>query len=148
MKVILLQDVKGTGKKGDLIEAADGHARNYLIPKKLGIEATKANMTELEQKHKSEERKRVAELEAARALGDSLKDKVIKVHVKAGENGRMFGSVTNKEIAAAISSQTGIEIDRKRIVLADAIKATGEKQIEIKLHTDVTVKVTVDVTAS
>lgn len=145
MKVILLQDIKGVGKKGQLLDASDGHAKNYLIPRKMAIEASKANLNELEQKKKSEENKRQHELEKAQALAASLQESAIRVSVKTGENGKLFGSVTSKEIASALLSQAGINLDRKKINLSEPIKSTGEKQVEIKLHPQVTAKVTVQV---
>lgn len=145
MKVILLQDIKGVGKKGQLLDASDGHAKNYLIPRKMAMEASKANLNELEQKKKSEESKRQRELEKAQALAKSLQESAIRVSVKTGENGKLFGSVTSKEIASALLSQAGIDLDRKKIHLPEPIKAIGEKQVEIKLHSQVAAKITVQV---
>ena len=145
MKVILLQDVKGTGKKGDLIDASDGHANNFLLPRKLAVEATKAHMSELENKKKAEEARRQRELLDAQELAKKLTDKPVRVSVKAGENGKVFGSVTSKEIAAAIEEQLGLAIDKKRIVVEEAIKILGEKKVDIKLHSQVTAKVTLEI---
>ncbi len=145
MKLILLEDVKGVGKKGDVINKSDGYALNFLIPKKLAVEATKSNINDLELKKKSEERKRKEELEEAKRLGDELKDKIVKVSVKAGENGKVFGSVTNKEIAAALLEQTGIEIDKKKIVIDEPIKIVGRRIVKVKLHAKVTVEMTVEI---
>lgn len=138
MKVILLQDVKGVGKKDQVIEAADGYVRNFLVPKKLAVEASKANISSLESKKKSAEQQRVKELEEARALKAVLESKTISIAQKTGEGGRLFGSVTNKEVAQALLDQEGIEIDRKKIAIPEAIKKTGEYHAEIRLHTDVT----------
>lgn len=145
MKVILLEDIKGVGKKGQLLNASDGHARNYLIPKKLAVEATKGNLNELEKKEKSELAKKQKEKEEAIELGKELEKTPIKIHVKIGENGKLFGSVTNKEIAQALEEQTGIKIDKKKIILEETIKNIGTKTVEIKLHPSVTSKLTINI---
>jgi len=147
MKVILLQDVKGTGKKGEIINASDGHARNYLLPRKMAVEANKTNMAQLEQQQKAVERKRQQELLKAQELAKELSEKKIIIGVKVGENGKLFGSVTNKEIAVAFLEQEGIEIDKKKIILDEPIKSAGEKAVEIKLHSQVTATVTIIVKA-
>lgn len=146
MNVILLEDIKGVGKKGQMINASDGHARNFLLPKKLAVEATKSNLNELEAKKKSEESKKQRELESAQALGKDISEKVIKIPVKTGDNGKLFGSVTNKEIASALEEQTGLQIDKKKIMVVDPIKTTGEKTVDIKLHPKVTARLTVYIT--
>ena len=146
MKLILLEDVKSVGKKGDIVNKNDGYALNYLIPKKLAVEATKANMNDLELKKKAEEKRKKEELEEAKKIAEQLNDKVVKVSVKAGENGKVFGSVTNKEIAAAIEAQTGLVVDKKKIVINDAIKMVGTRHVNIKLHPEVTVEVKVIIT--
>ncbi len=145
MKVILLEDIKGFGKKGQILDASDGHARNYLFPKKLAVEANKANLNELEQKKKSVEAKLQRELDAAKEFGAKLKDSKITIPVKAGENGKLFGSVTNAEIAEAIRQQLGVSVDKKKISLPEQIKSVGEKKADIKLHTQVNVTITIDV---
>ena len=145
MKLILLEDVKGVGKKGDILNKNDGYAINYLIPKKLAVEATKSNINDLELKKKADERRKKEEYEEAKALGDKIKDKVVKVSVKAGENGKVFGSVTNKEIAAALLSQTGIDIDKKKITFDDPIKMVGRRTVKVKLHPQVTVEMAVEI---
>ena len=122
MKLILLEDVKSVGKKGDIVNKNDGYALNYLIPKKLAVEATKANMNDLELKKKAEEKRKKEELEEAKKIAEQLNDKVVKVSVKAGENGKVFGSVTNKEIADALAKQTGMDIDKKKISFDAPIK--------------------------
>lgn len=147
MKVILLEDVKGTGKKGQVIEASDGHARNFLLPRKLAMEATKANLNELESRQKSVEHKAKQEQEKAQALADRLKSEVLRIPVKIGENGKMFGSVTNKEIAAALSSQTGIVLERKKIVLNEPVRSIGRKEVSIKLHAKVAATLVFEVVA-
>jgi len=135
MKVILLQDVKGTGKKGQTIEASDGHARNFLIPRKLAVEATKANMAQLEGQQKKAASQLQQEVEAAQALAAKIREVEIKIPVKAGSGGRMFGSISNKEIAEAMQRQ-GISVDKKKIVVG-AIKTAGEHTANIKLHPQV-----------
>jgi len=145
MKVILLEDIKGVGKAGDLINSSDGHARNYLLPRKLAVEATKANLNEYEMKKKSEEHKRQLELEAARELAKNIEEQTINIKVKMGENGRLFGSVTNKEVADALKEQCGLEVDKKKVTLNDPIKTSGEKTAEVKLHAKVTAKLKINI---
>ncbi|MDR2903924.1 MAG: 50S ribosomal protein L9 [Clostridiales bacterium] len=145
MKVILLEDVKGVGKKGQLLDASEGHARNFLIPKKLAVEATKDNMNQLEQKRRSEEKKRQNDLLAAQEQKQRIEQKTIKIIVKSGESGRIFGSVTNKEIAQALEEQTEFKIDRKKILLDDPIKTKGEHSVNIKLHPEVTAKLNIEI---
>ena len=145
MKLILLEDVKGVGKKGDIVNKNDGYAINFLIPKKLAVEATNANLNDLELKKKSEAKGKKEELEEAQRLGAELNDKVVKVKVKAGENGKVFGSVTNKEIASALLEQTGLDIDKKKISFDDPIKMVGRRIVKVKLHPQVTVELTVEI---
>ena len=145
MKLILLEDVKGVGKKGDIVNKNDGYAINFLIPKKLAVEATNANLNDLELKKKSEAKRKKEELEEAQRPGAELNDKVVKVKVKAGENGKVFGSVTNKEIASALLEQTGIDIDKKKISFDDPIKMVGRRIVKVKLHPQVTVELTVEI---
>ena len=145
MKLILLEDVKSVGKKGDIVNKNDGYALNYLIPKKLAVEATKANMNDLELKKKAEEKRKKEELEEAKKIAEQLNDKVVKVSVKAGENGKVFGSVTNKEIADALAKQTGMDIDKKKISFDAPIKMVGRRIVKIKLHPQVTVELAVEI---
>ena len=145
MKLILLEDVKSVGKKGDIVNKNDGYALNYLIPKKLAVEATKANMNDLELKKKAEEKRKKEELEEAKKIAEQLNDKVVKVSVKAGENGKVFGSVTNKEIADALAKQTGMYIDKKKISFDTPIKMVGRRIVKIKLHPQVTVELAVEI---
>lgn len=145
MKVILLDDIKGVGKKDQLIDAADGYARNFLFPKKLALEATKDNMARLAAAQKAALDKKRKEAEEAMALKAQLEGKLIKIEVKKGESGRLFGSVTNKEIAEALAQQEGFQIDRKRILLDDPIKSTGPRQVDVKLYTDIVAKITIEV---
>ena len=143
MKIILLQDEKKLGKKGDIIEASEGYARNYILPKKIGVEATSKNMN----LHKANEEKVAQEnLDAAKALAAELETKQVVVKIKAGEGGRTFGSVSSKEIASACKEQHGIEIDKKKIQLPESLKNFGSYEVTVKLHPQVAAKLTVKVT--
>lgn len=146
MKVILLDDVKNVGKKGQLINASEGYAKNFLFPRKLAVEATKANINELELKKKAEDKRKEQEYQEASALGKELEEKKIIIAVKTGENGKLFGSVTNKEISAALEDQTGLKIDKKKIVLEEPFRMIGERHVTIKLHPKVTAELTVQIT--
>lgn len=145
MKVILLEDVKGVGKKNQIINANDGYAKNFLFPKKLAVEADKNNLSKLNNQQKIEEQKRQDELQQAQDLSAQLEKLNIQISVKLGENGKLFGSVTNKEIAQHLQENFNIKIDKKKIVLLEPIKTLGEKQVEIKLHPKVTSKVKVNI---
>lgn len=145
MKIILLQDEKKLGKKGDIIEASDGFARNYILPKKIGIEATPKNMNELKLQKANEDKLAKEQMEAARALAAELENKQIVVKIKAGEGGKAFGSVSSKEIAAAYKEQHGIDIDKKKIQLPESLKSFGSHEVGIKLHPQVTGKLIVKV---
>ncbi|NLM36409.1 MAG: 50S ribosomal protein L9 [Clostridiales bacterium] len=142
MKVILLQDVKNMGKKGDVVNASDGYARNYLFPKKLAQEATPENLHIINQKKENERKKKLEEIEAAQALAEKLKGKEIKITVKSGDNGRLFGAITNKDIADNIKKQYGVDIDKKKVVV-DTIKQTGVYDVELKLYAEVSTKMKV-----
>lgn len=145
MKVILLEDVKKLGKKGELVKAADGYARNYLIANKLALEANATAMNEFKNRQNSENFHREQELEAAQALAKKLNGKVVKVSAKAGSAGRLFGSVTTKEIAAAIAEQFDCKIEKKKISLDADIKAFGSYNIELKLPQGIMAKMHVSV---
>jgi large subunit ribosomal protein L9 len=138
MQVILLQDVKGVGKKGELINASDGHALNFLIPRKLAAEATKANLNQLDAQKKKAEHKLSQEVAAAQAIADKLKEAKVKIPVRVGENGKMFGSISNKEVAEAVQSQLGVAIDKKKYNVT-AVKTIGEHTASINLHPKVKV---------
>ena len=143
MEVILKQDVKGTGKAGQVVKVSDGYARNKLIPGGLAVEATPANKKQIEREKAKAKEKYEAEKAAAQDLANQLADKIVVVKTKVGDNGRLFGAITSKDIAAAISEQTGIEVDKRKIVLDKPIKETGIETIGIKLFQDVTTKVVV-----
>lgn len=145
MKIILLQDEKKMGKKGDVIDVSDGYARNYVLPKKIGIEATAKNMNDLKLKKANEDKRAQEQMEAAKALAALLEDKAIVVKIKGGEGGRTFGSVSSKEIAAACQEQYNIEIDKKKIQLTESLKNFGSYEVPIKLHPQVTGKLMVKV---
>ena len=142
MKVILLQDVKKLGKKGDVIEASDGYARNYLFPRKLAEEATANALHVVNAKKENERKKKLAELEAAQKLASELKGKEVTINAKAGENGRLFGAITNKDIAEVINKQFNLTIDKKKIVV-NTIKVAGEYEVEVKLYPEVSTKMKV-----
>ena len=145
MKVVLLQDVKGHGKKGELCNVSDGYARNFIFPKKLAVEADNAALNELKNREEAKEHHLKEEIAAANALAEKLNGKTVTITAKAGSGGRLFGSVTSKEIAAEIKNAFGTEIDRKKMNVAD-IKAFGEYTAEIKLHKGISAKLTVKVT--
>ena len=142
MKVILLQDVKKMGKKGDVIEASDGYARNYLFPRKLAEEAPANALHVVNAKKENERKKKLAELEAAQKLAGELKGKEVTINAKAGESGRLFGAITNKDIAEVINKTFNLSIDKKKIVM-DTIKVAGGYEIEVKLYPEVSTKMKV-----
>lgn len=145
MKVIMLQDVKGVGKKGEVINANDGYAKNFLIPKKFALEATNANKNELDLKNKADAKRKQEELEAAQALGKTIEKSPIKISVKTGGNGKLFGAVTSKEISETLEAQHNIKIDKKKIELKDQIKMVGQRHVSIKLHPAVTAELEVNI---
>lgn len=142
MKVILLQDVKKIGKKGDVIDTSDGYARNFLFPRKLAEEANDANLHILNNKKENERKQKLAELEAAQNVAKELKGKVIKISAKAGEGGKLFGAITSKEVAKLINDQYKVQVDKKKIVM-DTIKVAGGYEIEVKLYPEVSTKMRV-----
>jgi len=146
MQVILLEDVKGVGKKGQIVNASDGHARNFLFPRKLAAEATKGNLAELEAKQKKAEFKLSQEIEAAQNIADKLKDTKVKIPVKVGDSGKMFGSISNKEIAEAIVKELGVTVDKKKIVV-QPIKTVGDHSATLKLHPKVSVALNFELVA-
>jgi len=137
MKVILQADVKGTGKKGQVFEVADGYARNFLFPKKLAIEATTGNIQDINHKKAAEDRRKGKEKETAVELADKLNALLIEIKTKTGEGGRLFGSVTSKEIVAALKKQHGVEVDKRKLELKEPIKALGDYEVPVKVYPDV-----------
>lgn len=137
MKVILLQDVKSLGKKGELVNVNDGYARNFILPKKLGLEANSTNMNNLKLQKQKEDRAAAQELADAKALAEKLKDITIELQVKTGEGGRVFGSVSAKEIVAAAKSQKNLVIDKKKLLIDEPLKSCGMHIIKVRLHKDV-----------
>lgn len=133
MKVILKQDIKGVGKKDQVINAADGYARNYLFPKNLAVPADSGNMNNLKAKNESNAFRKGEELKEAKEVAEKLKKITLKIKVKAGEGGKLFGGVTAKEISEALKKDYGIEVDKKKVMLKDAIKVAGTTRVEIKL---------------
>ncbi len=147
MKVILLQDVKAQGKAGDIKEVADGYARNFLLNKKLALEATPQNLKHLAAQKQKQAEKASADLAEAKALAAKIADMTIEIKVKTGEAGRLFGSVTNKEVAEAISAQVGQTLDKRKVEIKEPIKTLGEAEALLKLHTEVHQKVKLNITA-
>lgn len=145
MEVILLQDVKALGKKGQKVNVSEGYARNFILPKKLGVEANARNMNDLKLQKAHEDKLAAEALQRAKDLAASLEDKTVSVKIKSGKDGRVFGSVSSKEIAEALKAQHNIDIDKKKMVLNDAIKALGNYEVICKLHKDVTAKLVVKV---
>ena len=146
MKVILLEDVKSLGKKGQVVDINDGYARNYVLPKKLGIEANNKNLNDLKLKNANDEKIAREQLEAAKVFAAEMEKDEVVVSIKAGESGRTFGSVSSKEIATAYKEQCGKEIDKKKIQLTEAIKNFGVYEVSVKVHPKVTGKLKVKVT--
>ena len=138
MKVILMEDVKKLGKKGEIIEVNDGYARNFILPKKLGLEANGKNLNDLKLQNANKERLAKEQLEAAKEFAKELETKTVLVKMKAGEGGRVFGSISTKEIAQSLKVQCDMEIDKKKIQLAEPIKSFGVYEVGVKLHPKVT----------
>lgn len=146
MKVILTNDIKGTGKKGDIVNVAEGYARNYLFPKKLAIEATGANLKEIDRQKAILDRKKADEREKARQLAERLQNLTVTIPVKTGEGGRLFGSITSKDISEALEKKHGITVDKKKIELKSPLKTLGVHPIVLKLHPEVTVTLSIKIT--
>ena len=145
MKVILLEDVKALGKKGEIVNVSDGYARNAILPKKLGVEATPKNLNDLKLQNQHADKVAAENLENAKELARVIAEKKVVVKIKAGEGGKIFGSVSTKEIAQAAKEQAGLELYKKKMQLNEAIKALGTYEIPVKLHPKVTAKLTVQV---
>lgn len=145
MKVILLQDVKSLGKEGEIVNVNDGYARNFIIPKKLGVEANNKNLNDLKLKKSNEEKIAKENKEAAEKLAGELKAGQILLKIKVGEGGKAFGSVSAKEIAAAVQEQMGLDVDKKKIQLKETLKTLGTHNVPIKLHPEVTAELKVEI---
>lgn len=145
MKVILLVDDRKLGKKGQIVEVNDGYARNYVLPKKVGMEATPKNLNDWKLKKAHEDKVAAEKLAEAKALAEELKDKKVTASLKVGANGNTFGSVSSKEVAELIKKQLGYEFDKKKIIMKDAAKGIGGYQVGIKLHPEVTAEIKLDV---
>ena len=145
MKVVLLEDVKSLGKKGEIVEVSEGYARNFIIPKKKGVEANHENLNTLKLQKANEEKIAKEKLEAAKELAAKLNEASVSLTIKGGKDGRTFGSVSSKEIEEAIKSQLGLEIDKKKLVIAEPIKTFGNHEVKVKLHKDVTAALKVKV---
>lgn len=145
MEVILLEDVKSVGKKGEIVKVSDSYARNCLIAKKLGLEATSKNLNDLKLQNANKAKIEKEKLEEAKALGEKIKELSVTLNIKSGEGGKTFGSVSTKEIAQAVKDQLGLELDKKKMVLDEPIRTLGNHIIQIKLHKEVTTTLTVKV---
>jgi len=145
MKVILTKDVKGQGKKGDVVNVSDGYARNYLFPNKLAIEASNKNLNEVKAKKAADARRKKEELEQAKLLAKKISDVEVLVRAKSGDQGKLFGSITSKDIADAALKQHKLKIDRKKIVLTEPIKSLGSFSLEVKVYPDVSANLNVKV---
>ncbi|MGN6715155.1 50S ribosomal protein L9 [Anaerocolumna jejuensis] len=145
MQIILTQDVKALGKKGEMVNVSDGYARNFILPKKLGLEANAKNLNDLKLQKAAEEKRQKEILEEARALGKELESKTLEVKIKTGEGGRTFGSISSKEITQELKSQYALDIDKKKLQINDPIKTLGTHTVPVKLHPQVTAELKVKV---
>ncbi|MDQ0417849.1 large subunit ribosomal protein L9 [Croceifilum oryzae] len=145
MKVILLQDVKGTGKKGELKEVSEGHGRNYLLPRKLAVEATSGNVNSLKEKQRLDDVKKTQLLEDAKALAEKMESLEVVLFAKSGKEGRLFGAISTKQIAEALNKQHQMKVDKKKLLLDDAIRTLGVTKVPVKLHSEVTATLSVHV---
>ena len=147
MKVILKQDIRGTGKKDQVLEVSDGYARNFLFPRKMAIEANAANVNSIKLQNEAEAHKKELAADKAREIAQNMKDMTVRLKAKAGKDGKMFGSITNKEIAQGLQQQHEIEVDRRKIILAEPIKSLGDFTVEVHMLSDAVGKIRVSVEA-
>ena len=145
MEIILIQDVKSLGKKGEIVKVSDGYARNFILPKKLGLEANAKNLNDLKLQKAAQAKLEKEQLEAAQALGAKIEGSAVTVRIKTGENGKVFGSVSVKEIAEAMKEQLGLDVDKKKISIANPIRNEGTFSATVKLHPQVSSELTVKV---
>ena len=146
MEIVFLEDVKALGKKGQIVKVNDGYARNFILPKKLGVEATSKNLNDLKLQKANAVKVAAEQLAAAKELAEQIEKVSVTLKMKAGEGGKAFGSISGKEIAAAAADQLKLDIDKKKLVLPEPIKTFGNHEVPVKLHKDVTAKLTVKVT--
>lgn len=146
MQVILIEDVKSLGKKGTIVKVNDNYARNYIIPRKLGVEANKANLNDLKLQNANAEKLEAAKVANARDMKAAIDQKTVKISIKAGKDGKIFGSVTGKEVAEAINKTMGVDIDKKKIVM-EPIKSLGLTEVTVKLHKEISAVVKVETSA-
>ena len=146
MEIVLLEDVKALGKKGQIVKVNDGYARNFILPKELGVEATSKNLNDLKLQKANAVKVAAEQLAAAKELAEQIEKVSVTLKMKAGEGGKAFGSISGKEIAAAAADQLKLDIDKKKLVLPEPIKTFGNHEVPVKLHKDVTAKLTVKVT--
>lgn len=146
MKVILLKDIKGTGKKDQIIEASDGFARNYLFPRKLAVEASASNLNAIENAKSAQSHRKEVERQEAQELAKKMGDMAVEIAVRAGENGRLYGKVTNQEVADALKAKYGMDIDKRKITV-DAVKNVGETEAVIKLYPEISAKIKLNIVA-
>ena len=147
MKLILIQDVKSLGKKDSVVEVSDGYGRNYLIPKGLAVEASKGNLNEIQNKKEAEKNKKAREEAKAKELAEKIQGKTFTIKAKAGENGKLFGAVSNKDVADVIEADTKLAIDKKKIELGEPVKSIGIYDVEAKIYPGVSAKFKIDVTS-
>lgn len=145
MKVILKQDVKGLGKKEQMVEASDGYARNFLIPRGLAVEASASNVNIMKTKKEAEAHKKEREIAQAKELAKKIKEITVTLKVKAGETGKLFGSITSKDVAEALKSQHKLDIDKKKLVMPDVLKSVGTCEVDVKLYPEITSTFTVKI---
>lgn len=145
MEIVLLEDVKTLGKKGQIVKVNDGYARNFILPKKLGVEATSKNLNDLKLQKANEVKLAAEQLATAKELAAKIEKLTVTLSMKAGESGKAFGSISSKEIATAAMDQLGLEIDKKKLILPESLKTFGSHEVPLKLHKDVTAKLTVKI---
>ena len=145
MEIVLLEDVKTLGKKGQIVKVNDGYARNFILPKKLGVEATSKNLNDLKLQKANEVKLAAEQLAAAKELAAKIEKLTVTLSMKAGESGKAFGSISSKEIATAAMDQLGLEIDKKKLIVPESLKTFGSHEVPLKLHKDVTAKLTVKI---
>ncbi|MBP5153691.1 MAG: 50S ribosomal protein L9 [Lachnospiraceae bacterium] len=145
MKIVLLQDVKTLGKKGQIVTVADGYARNFILPKKLGVEASEGSLNTLRQQQAAADRLQAQQLADAQALAEKINEAKVILKARVGKEGKLFGAVSSKEIAEALEAQCGIAADKKKIVLAEPIRTVGETKVKVKLHKDVSAELAVEI---